>query len=165
MGDSPRMPYTKEQRSKRKKGAKLTEIAYNKYKNSERNYLKLLYHVLLDAEYNHNISQKQLMMLFYCYDLEFFTLSYAQKNYNITSKKHDFYKRIFQPLHKAGLIYKYFEEQQAGLPKEIQSNYEARWALTNRARNIVTAYYKKIEGRMPIFIDRDRFEIVHGKVE
>jgi len=105
------------------------------------------------------------MMLFYCYDLEFFTLSYAQKNYNITSKKHDFYKRIFQPLHKAGLIYKYFEEQQAGLPKEIQSNYEARWALTNRARNIVTAYYKKIEGRMPIFIDRDRFEIVHGKVE
>ena len=101
MGDSPRMPYTKEQRSKRKKGAKLTEIAYNKYKNSERNYLKLLYHVLLDAEYNHNISQKQLMMLFYCYDLEFFTLSYAQKNYNITSKKHDFYKRIFQPLHKA----------------------------------------------------------------
>ena len=161
MKDLPKIPYTQEQSRVKKKRLKLRQVAYNKRQSSDKNYLKLLYHVFLDAEYNYNLSPRQLMMLFYCNDMEFFTTEFALKHYNITSKKYDFQYRVLSPLYKGGYIYKYFNSRMAGLPKELQQNYTTRWALTACARQLVNNYYRKLDGQLPIFIDRDKYEMAH----
>jgi hypothetical protein len=54
----------------------------------KRNYLKNLRRVLLSTQESQDVFQKELMFMLWAYDLEFWTLDYAAKEYGVSKKNY-----------------------------------------------------------------------------
>ena len=108
----------------------------------KRNYLKNLREVLLSTQEVYDVFQKEIMFMMWAYDLEFWTLDYAAKEYGVSKKK--LAERTVFPLVKVGYIYKHFDKLTPSntyedhlFRDETKFNYRVRYALTQKARLLV----------------------------
>lgn len=113
------------------------------------NHLKYLKRRMIEIEEANDIFRKELMFLLWAYDLEFFTLDYASKEYDF-SKKH-LGDRMIYPLLKAGWLYKHFDKMTPSQTREdhlfreeTKYNYRVRYALTQKARLMVQRFYNSL---------------------
>ena len=91
------------------------------------------------------------MFMFWAYDLEFWTLDYAAKEYKVSKKKLG--ERTVFPLVKEGYLYKHFDKLTPSstyedhlFREETKYNYRVRYALTQKGRLLVQRVYRDLEG-------------------
>tara|TARA_R110001583_G_scaffold28586_3_gene101138 strand:- start:3248 stop:3670 length:423 start_codon:yes stop_codon:yes gene_type:complete len=116
----------------------------------KRNYLKNLREVLLSTQEVYDVFQKEIMFMMWAYDLEFWTLDYAAKEYGVSKKK--LAERTVFPLVKVGYIYKHFDKLTPSntyedhlFRDETKFNYRVRYALTQKARLLVQRVYRDLD--------------------
>lgn len=116
----------------------------------KKNYLKHLRDCLTQTQESGDVFQRELMFMCWAYDLEFFTLDYASKEYKYNKAK--LFERVVNPLRKAGYIHKYFDRLTPSdkledhlFRDETKINYRVRYALTQKARLLVQRLYFNLE--------------------
>lgn len=115
-----------------------------------RNYLKHLRRELVREKEKGILFQTEIYFLLWAYDLEFWTLQYAAEDFGYSPKKIG--ERIVYPLMKEGYIYKHFDKLTPSdtyeghlFREETKFNYRVRYALTQKARMFVQAFYRRLE--------------------
>ena len=113
------------------------------------NYLKRLRTTMMSFCDKRDIFEREMLFMLWCYDLEFFTLKYAAKDYEYSEKK--LAERLVYPLVKEGYLYKHFDKMTPSntledhlFREETKYNYRVRYALSQRGRLLVQAFYKKL---------------------
>ena len=88
--------------------------------------------------------------MLWAYDLEFWTLNYAAEDYHYSKKK--LAERIVYQLVREGYLYKHFDKMTPSNTREdhifrdeTKYNYRVRYALTQKARLLVQAFYRELE--------------------
>jgi len=116
----------------------------------KRNYLKNIRVATSNFCSDHDMFERELNFLLWAYDLEFFTLRYAADKYEYSEKK--LAERIVYPLVKEGYIYKHFDRLTPSdtleshlFREETMYNYRVRYAITQKARLLVQAFYRYLE--------------------
>lgn len=123
-----------------------------KYKDPEKMgkaYLKYLKLATRDIVGNYDIKESELNFLVFMYDYEFFTIDHASEAYFYNKLK--LAQRLIFPLQKKEYLFKYFNRLSPSTYEEAMFDenkwkYRVRYALTQKARQIVQKYYRKIEG-------------------
>tara|TARA_Y100000361_G_scaffold37152_2_gene31762 strand:+ start:2657 stop:3079 length:423 start_codon:yes stop_codon:yes gene_type:complete len=115
-----------------------------------RNYLKYYRSVKLEFCDSKDISSSHLDFLVWAYDLEFFTKDFASEDYEMNKKKLG--ERVIYPLMNMGFIYKHFDRLTPSqtaedhlFRDETKMNYRVRYAITQKARLLVQAFYRELE--------------------
>ena len=115
-----------------------------------RNYLKYYRSVKLEFCDSKDISSSHLDFLVWTYDLEFFTKDFASEDYDMNKKKLG--ERVLYPLMNMGFIYKHFDRLTPSqtaedhlFRDETKMNYRVRYAITQKARLLVQAFYRDLE--------------------
>lgn len=115
------------------------------------NYLKHLRTTVKDFCRRNDIFEKELMFMLWAYDLEFWTLKYAAKDYDYSEKK--LAGRIVYELVNQGYLHKYFDKLTPSstfedhlFRDETKYNYRVRYAITQRGRLLVQRFYRQLEG-------------------
>ena len=116
----------------------------------KRNYLKNLRRELVKEKKKGILFQTEIYFLLWAYDLEFWTLEYAAKNFGYSANKIG--ERIVYPLVKEGYLYKHFDKLTPSqsmedhlFREETKMNYRVRYALSQKGRLLVQAFYRKLE--------------------
>jgi len=111
------------------------------------NYLKNLRRAIRTFCRDRDIFERELMFLLWAYDLEFWTLRYAAEEYDYSEKKLS--ERIVFELVNQGYVYKHFDKMTPSqkledhlFREETKYNYRVRYAITQKARLLVQAFYK-----------------------
>jgi hypothetical protein len=119
------------------------------------NILKLLNHVFIDAKNSYNIDQRQLMFLFFVYDLEIFSIRYTMCAFGYTGRFDNFMDMVVQPMVDGGHLKQYSPAQDYDLPIISARNNKqtARFNISIAGRRVVKRYLDKIHGRIPIMVD------------
>tara|TARA_E500000318_G_scaffold34933_2_gene34196 strand:- start:3256 stop:3678 length:423 start_codon:yes stop_codon:yes gene_type:complete len=114
------------------------------------NYLKKFRSTMLSFCSKKDVFEREMLFMLWCYDLEFFTLRYAADDYEYSEKK--LAERLVYPLVKEGYLYKHFDKLTPSqtmedhlFREETKMNYRVRYALSQRGRLLVQAFYKKLE--------------------
>lgn len=89
--------------------------------------------------------------MLWAYDLEFWTLDFAAEDYEYNKTK--LADRIVYQLVNEGYVYKHFDKLTPSdsredhlFREETKMNYRVRYALTQKARLLVQAFYRELEG-------------------
>ena len=137
-------------KSKVRKSRKFREFSKLDDRYLRRNYLKYYRTARLDFCDNHEISGSHLDFLVWAYDLEFFTMDHASSDYEISKRKIG--DRIIYPLTREGYVYKHFNRLTPSntaddhlFREETKMNYRVRYAITQKARMLVQAFYRHLE--------------------
>jgi hypothetical protein len=119
------------------------------------NILKLLNHVFIDAKNSYNIDQRQLMFLFFVYDLEIFSIRYTMSAFGYTGRFDNFMDMVVQPMVDGGHLKQYSPAQDYDLPiiNARNNKQTARFNISIAGRRVVKRYLDKIHGRIPIMVD------------
>jgi len=114
------------------------------------NYLKRLRTTEIKFCGKKDIFERELHFMLWAYDLEFFTLRYASQDYDYSEKKLG--ERLVFPLVKEGYVYKHFDKLTPSdtmadhlFRDETKYNFRVRYALTQKARLLVQAFYRDLE--------------------
>ena len=115
------------------------------------NYLKALRVTIKSFCRRRDIFERELMFLLWAYDMEFWTLRYAAEEFEYSEKK--LAERIVYQLVKEDYIYKHFDKMTPSTTmedhlfrEETKYNYRVRYGITQKARLLVQAFYKDLEG-------------------
>ena len=126
------------------------DFSYLNQRYVKKNYLKRYKTVSNSFCKKHDIFEKELRFLLWGYDLEFWTLDFASKDFDYSKKKLS--ERIVFPLVKEGYIYKHFNRLTPSqshedhlFRDELKINYRVRYALTQKARLLVQRFYNALE--------------------
>ena len=137
-------------RSKVPKKRMFRDFSLQDKKYIKRNNLKRLKQIRHKVQKEWEVSFAELEFLLWGYDLQFFTIDYASKDldYNKTNLSN----RIIYPLQAKGLLYKHFDKLTPSqtmedhlFRDETKYNYRVRYALTQKARLLVQAFYRELE--------------------
>jgi hypothetical protein len=116
----------------------------------KKNYLKKLRTTMMSFCSEKDIFEREMLFMLWCYDLEFFTIKYASKDYEYSEKK--LAERLVYPLVREGYLYKHFDKLTPSdtmedhlFREETKYNYRVRYALSQRGRLLVQAFYRKLE--------------------
>ena len=116
----------------------------------KKNYLKNLRTSSIEFCKETDIFERELNFMLWCYDLEFFTIQYASDKYDYSYKK--LAQRLVYPLVNEGYLYKHFDKLTPSqsmedhlFREETKMNYRVRYALSQRGRLLVQAFYRKLE--------------------
>ena len=114
------------------------------------NHLKYLRTSIKKFCLKKDIFEKELMFMLWAYDLEFWTLKHASKDYDYSIKKLG--QRLVYELVNQGYVYKYFDKLTPSqtfedhlFRSETKMNYRVRYALTQKARLLVQAFYRELD--------------------
>ena len=117
----------------------------------KKNYLKNLKVIKNKYAKKLGMDFSKIEFLLWGYDLQFFTLDYASKDFE--TSKSNIGKRYVYPLVNAGYIYKHFDKLTPSdtyedhlFRDETKYNYRVRYAITQKARLFVQRFYKELEG-------------------
>jgi len=115
-----------------------------------KNYLKRLNQTRKQFHASVDLSPSELDFLLWAYDLEFFTIEFASKDYNMN--KQNVGSRLIFPLMDSGYIYKHFDKLTSSkmyidqiFRGETKFNYRVRYAITQKARLAVQRFYSMLE--------------------
>ena len=135
--------------AKKSKGKMFREFSKLNQRYTKNNHLKYLRKNVKEFCLKNDIFERELMFMLWAYDLEFWTLSYAAKDYGYSSKKIG--ERIVYELVNGGYVYKYFDKLTPSdtyedhlFRDETKFNYRVRYALTQRGRMLVNRFYKEL---------------------
>lgn len=116
----------------------------------KKNYLKYLRTRTVDFCKKKDIFERELYFMLWAYDLEFWTLDHASKDYGYSKKKLG--ERIVFELVNNGYLYKHFDKLTPSktledhlFREETKYNYRVRYALSQRGRLLVQTYYAYLE--------------------
>lgn len=145
--------------SRKHSGRRMRDFSYLNEKYIHRNYLKYLKLAAREAVDRYDLTLNEIMVLFFLYDLEFFTIKYAAEALFQNQKK--FGDRIIYPLQTKGYIEKAYTRtdsrnitgESALFYQETRKNYRNRYCLSNKARLTVQRIYRKLEGDEPINLE------------
>ena len=136
-------------KSKISKKKMFREVSYLDQRYVNHNHLKHLKKRMIETEEANDIYRKELMFLLWAYDLEFFTLDFASREYGM--KKKHLSDRIVFPLVRTGWVYKHFDKQTPSqkyedhlFREETKMNYRVRYALTQKARLMLQRFYNSL---------------------
>lgn len=119
--------------------------------NGERNYLKNLDVTMKYFRKEHEINYTFLMVMLFCYDLEFWTADHVADKMGRSSKK---VKELFiYPAMNRDLVYKHFDRlspkrmshEEHLFYEETKMSYRVRYALTQKARLLIQQFYRMLE--------------------
>ena len=117
----------------------------------KKNYLKRLKSVRVKYSKSIGMDFSKVEFLLWAYDLQFFTIKYASKDFGVSES--NIGKRYIYPLANAGYIYKHFDKLTPSdtyedhlFREETKYNYRVRYAITQKARLLVQAFYRDLEG-------------------
>jgi hypothetical protein len=120
----------------------------------QRNDLKNITFLYMDAELNYGLNSTDIEFLFFVYDLEFWTMDYVGKT--MMRSKEQLRKKQLYKLKELGLVYKHFDklspsnaEQDMFFRDENKFNYRVRYALSQKGRLLVARLYRKMNGEEP----------------
>lgn len=135
--------------AKRSKKSMFRDFKYKDPEKMGKAYLKYLKLATRDIVGNYDIKESELNFLVFMYDYEFFTIDHASEAYFYNKLK--LAQRLIFPLQKKDYIFKYFNRLSPSTYEEAMFDenkwkYRVRYALTQKARQIVQKYYRKIEG-------------------
>lgn len=126
------------------------EVSFLDDRYVNNNYLKHLRSTRTMFCEDNDISFSHLEFLLWAYDKEFWTINYAADEYGFNKK--NFGNRILFPLQRAGLVYKHFDKLTPSdtredhlFREETKMNYRVRYAITQKARMLVQAFYRRLE--------------------
>ena len=120
--------------------------------NGEHNYIKNLDVTMKYFRKEHEINYTFLMVMLFCYDLEFWTADHVADKMGRSSKK---VKELFiYPAMNRDLVYKHFDRlspkrmshEEHLFYEETKMSYRVRYALTQKARLLIQQFYKMLEG-------------------
>lgn len=113
------------------------------------NHLKNLRNTTIRFCKKKDIFERELHFMLWAYDLEFWTLKYGSENYGMSIRKLG--ERVVYPLMREGYVYKHFDKMTPSqkredhlFRKETKYNYRVRYALTQKARLLVQAFYRDL---------------------
>lgn len=136
-------------KSKVKKKRLFREVSFLNEKFINKNYLKNLRSARLMFCEDNDVTFSHLEFLLWAYDKEFWTLNYAADEYGFNKKNMS--DRIIYPLVKQGLVYKHFDKLTPSTTaedhlfrEETKYNYRVRYAITQKARLLVQAFYRRL---------------------
>jgi len=136
-------------KSKVKKKRLFREVSFLNEKFINKNYLKNLRSTRLMFCEDNDVTFSHLEFLLWAYDKEFWTLNYAADEYGFNKKNMS--DRIIYPLVKQGLVYKHFDKLTPSTTaedhlfrEETKYNYRVRYAITQKARLLVQAFYRRL---------------------
>jgi len=134
------------------------DFSYIDKKFIKYNYLKNLKTCFKQVQEERGITQNTMMMLLFCYDLEFFTGSYLAKEFNMVENK--LKDNFIYPMVNEGYIYKHFDKLTPSstivehlFREENKWNYRIRYALTQKGRMFVAYFYRRLEGDTSSLVD------------
>jgi len=137
-------------KSKVRKTRLFREFSRLDQKYVNRNYLKYYRSTKLEFCDTRDISSSHLDFLVWAYDLEFFTKDFASEDYDMNKKKLG--ERVLYPLMNMGFIYKHFDRLTPSqtaedhlFRDETKMNYRVRYAITQKARLLVQAFYRELD--------------------
>ena len=100
-------------------------------------------------EKNPDLSKGYLYFLLFVYDLEFFTISWAAENYEMS--KRNVAERMVYPLVNMGDLYKHFDKLSPSqtledhlFREETKFNYRVRYAMSQKGRMAVQRFYNML---------------------
>lgn len=100
-------------------------------------------------EKNPDLSKGYLYFLLFVYDLEFFTISWAAENYEMS--KRNVAERMVYPLVNMGYLYKHFDKLSPSqtledhlFRDETKFNYRVRYAMSQKGRMAVQRFYNML---------------------
>jgi len=132
-----------------KKKRMFREVSHLKQDKIGQNYLKDLRAARMMFCDDNEVSWSHLEFLLWAYDKEFWTINYAADEYGFNKK--NFGNRILWPLMKEGLVFKYYDKLTPSdkledhlFREETKYNYRVRYAITQRARMVVQAFYRRL---------------------
>mgnify|MGYP003110815479 CR=1 FL=1 len=135
--------------AKKSKGKMFREFSKLNQRYTKNNHLKYLRKSVKEFCLKNDIFERELMFMLWAYDLEFWTLSYAAKDYGYSAKKIG--ERIVYELVRGGYVYKYFDKLTPSntyedhlFRDETKFNYRVRYTLTQRARLLVQRFYSNL---------------------
>ncbi len=140
----------KSKRSKTKKMREFGKLRSYEY-NRERNYLKKLDKSIKYMRDEHDINYPTLMMMLFCYDLEFWTADYVAEELGRSPRK---VREVFvYPGMRNDLVYKHFDKlspskmtpEEQLFYEETKMSYRVRYALTQKARLLIQSFYRLLE--------------------
>ena len=116
----------------------------------KKNHLKNLRKATIDFCERKDVFERELYFLLWAYDLEFWTLKYASEEYHYNKNK--LAERVVYPMMKEGYVYKHFDKLTPSdtiedhlFREETKMNYRVRYAITQKARLLVQAFYRELE--------------------
>lgn len=140
----------KSKRSQRKKMREFAKLRSYEY-NQERNQLKKLDTAIKYMRDEHQINYPTLMMMLFCYDLEFWTADYVSEELGRSPKK---VREVFiYPAMHNDLVYKHFDKlspskmtpEEQLFYEETKMSYRVRYALTQKARLLIQSFYRLLD--------------------
>jgi len=145
--------------SRKHSGRRLRDFSYLNGRYIHRNYLKYLKLAAREATEKYDLTLNEVMVLFFLYDLEFFTLSYVAEELQQNEKKMG--DRTIYPLQSKGYIEKAYTRwdldnksgEAALFYQETQKHYRNRYCLSQKARQVIQRIYRKLEGDEPINLE------------
>lgn len=136
--------------AKKSRGKMFREFSKLNQRYVKNNHLKYLRKSVNEFCVKKDIFERELMFMLWAYDLEFWTLSYAAKDYGYSSTK-KIGERVVYELVKNGYVYKHFDKLTPSqkyedhiFREETKFNYRVRYALTQKARLLVQAFYREL---------------------
>ena len=119
-------------------------------KDMEFNYLHQLKNMKRRVNDEYPVTFGELEFLLWGADFEFWTLNFASKQLGMYKKK--MAERVVYPLVNKEYVYKFYDRlTTAGkyedflFREETKFNYEVRYALTQKGRNLVSKFYRELE--------------------
>jgi hypothetical protein len=133
---------------------KFREFSKIEKKYIQENGMKNMHLLYRDARDNMDLGRAEVDLLFFIYDLEFWTISYIAESMSRSHKK--LADRYIYPLMKEGWIYKHFDKltpsqnmEDHFFRDETKMNYKVRYAITQKGRLYVARMYRKMRGEEP----------------
>jgi len=118
------------------------------------NGMKNLHFLYLDAKATMDLGKAEVDILFFIYDLEFWTIAYLSDAMDKSHKK--LADRYIYKLLREGWIYKHFDKltpsqnmEDHFFRDETKMNYRVRYAITQKGRLNVARLYRKMRGEEP----------------
>ncbi len=117
------------------------------------NYVKNYKRVMKRAVNTYGLSARQILFLIHAYDLEFWTLDYISKS--LEERRNQIGIKVLYPLQNKGYVYKHFDKLTPSdsledhiFRDETKYNYRVRYAITQKARLLVSRFYNMLEGKV-----------------
>ena len=128
-------------------------------KDTEFNYLQHLKTMKHKVNREYPVTFGEMEFLLWGTDFEFWTLNFAAKQLGMYKEK--MAERVVYPLANKGYIYKFYDRLTSSgsyedylFREETKFNYEVRYELTQKGRNLVAKFYREIES-FPVVLQYD----------
>lgn len=125
------------------------EFSFLKDKYVNNNHLKNLHSVRTAFCKHNDVPWRHLEFMLWAYDMEFFTIDYAAKEYGMN--RNNMANRFVYPMGVKDLLYKHFDRLTPSrtledhiFRDETKYNYRVRYALTQKARLMVQRFYQTL---------------------